>query len=78
MSRYKISRYENVGSAFSDAPDDGQIDRPLAKEFAKEIPCLILLKQQGKEEQRWRGAEFWWPVIITPEKMRTVVFSSDV
>jgi hypothetical protein len=48
----------------------------VAREVAKDIPALILLQQNGKEENGWRGCPFWWPILVTPENTPTVVFSS--
>jgi len=72
-SRTKESR----GGAYYDAPDDGKVDRPLAMKVAKEIPCLMLLKQNGLEEQGWRSTEFWWPVLVCPENTKTSVFAAE-
>lgn len=55
---------------------DGGPDRAEAKEVAKEIPCLMLLKQKGLKEDGWRSAEFWWPILITPKNTKTSVFAS--
>jgi len=72
-SRTKDSR----GGTYYDAPDDGKTDRPLAMEVAKQIPCLLLLKQKGLKEQGWRDAEFWWPVFVCPENTKTSVFAAE-
>ena len=71
-----ISRLKNNNTAFTDAPDDGKTDIPIARSVAIETPCLILLKQNGLPTNGWRGAEFWWPVLFTPEITRTAVFAS--
>jgi hypothetical protein len=72
-SRTKDSR----GGTYYDAPDDGKTDRPLAMQVAKQIPCLMLLKQKGLEEQGWRNTEFWWPVLVCPESTKTSVFAAE-
>ena len=69
------SRKKNNGSAFTDAPDDGKTDIPIARSVANETPCLILLKENGLNSNGWRDAEFWWPVLFTPANTRTAVFS---
>lgn len=71
-----ISRYKNNNTAFTDAPDDGRTDIPMARSVANETPCLILLKQNGTISSGWRDAEFWWPVLFTPLNTRTAVFAS--
>lgn len=72
-----ISRKKNNGLAFSDAPDDGNTDRQIARSVANETACLILLKQNGSEENGWRNTEFWWPILITPLNSRPAVFASE-
>lgn len=72
-----LSRKKNNGTTFSDAPDDGNTDRKIAKTVAKETACLILLKQNGHKEHGWRDAEFWWPVLMTPSNSRPAVFASE-
>ncbi|MFO9414347.1 Z1 domain-containing protein [Legionella pneumophila serogroup 1] len=62
---------------FNDAPDDGQIDRPLAKATATTLPILQLFRQTGKESNGWRGVEFWWPVLVCPENTKTSVFAAE-
>ncbi len=62
---------------FNDAPDDGQIDRPLAKATAKTLPILQLFRQTGKESNGWREVEFWWPVLVCPENTKTSVFAAE-
>ena len=72
-----VSRYKGA-KTFTDAPDDGRTDRPLAKECAIVIPCLQLFKQQGLEDNGWRGVPFFWPVLVCPQKTQTAVFASEV
>ncbi len=73
----KVSRLKNNNTAFTDAPDDGQVDMPIAKRVAIEMPCLMLLKQEGLLEKGWRDCEFWWPVLLTPSNARTAIFASE-
>lgn len=73
----KISRLKNNNTAFTDAPDDGRTDIPIARNVANETPCLILLKQNGLSSNGWKDAEFWWPVLFTPANTRTAVFASE-
>lgn len=72
-----ISRFKNNGASFSDSPDDNRTDYTEAKKLAGEIPCLILLKQNGLEEQDWRGTEFWWPVLVAPGNARSAIFATE-
>lgn len=69
-----VARYREEGR-FSNAPDTKQ-QKDLARERADDIPVLMMLRQNGKEEQGWRGLPFWWPVIVTPRTALTAVFAS--
>jgi len=72
-----LNRKKNNGLTFSDAPDDGNTDRRIARSVANETACLILLKQNGLKENGWRDTEFWWPVLMTPLNSRPAVFASE-
>ncbi|UNL86542.1 Z1 domain-containing protein [Priestia koreensis] len=66
---------------FEDAPDttaNGNSELTVAKKLAQRIPVLILLRQNGREENGWRGCPFWWPILVTPKNTKTVVFSRDL
>lgn len=72
-----ISRMKSNGATFSDAPDDGNTDRVIARRVATETACLILLRQNGRKSVGWRDAEFWWPVLMTPSNARPAIFASE-
>jgi hypothetical protein len=72
----KILRYREEGR-FSNAPDTKQ-QSDLADSKAVDIPVLMMLRQEGREEQGWRGLPFWWPVIMTPKNAVTSIFTADV
>ncbi|MGR5988701.1 hypothetical protein ACT7CT_24875 [Bacillus sanguinis] len=64
---------------FEDAPDTptgAKSELRIAKQVATDIPALILLRQEGKEENGWRGCQFWWPVLVTPENTKTAIYTS--
>ena len=63
-------RYNNV-------PFSGG-DGHLATEVSKDIPCLMLLRQDGDVSEGWRDAPFWWPILQAPSNIRPVVFSGAV
>lgn len=62
---------------FENSPDSYQ-EKGEARNLATDIPALILLRQNGKEENGWKGHAFWWPILIIPSETKTVVFSSDL
>ena len=72
-----LSRMINSGGreAFSDAPDTTQREGVIARTYAKDMPMLMLFRQNGAEERGWRGTPFYWPVIWVQENARTAVYS---
>ena len=63
---------------FEDSPDTpkgikGELK--IAREFAMDIPSLILLRQNGLAENGWRGTPFWWPVLVAPKETIPTVFA---
>jgi hypothetical protein len=62
---------------YQSAPDTKQ-QRDIASKLARDVPILILLRQEGAEERGWRGLPFWWPVIMTPFSAVTSVFADEV
>jgi hypothetical protein len=74
-----VSRMVKTGHAeFSDAPDTTRDEGKAARDVGKDLPVLILLRQNGAEEQGWRGAPFYWPVLVTPQNTKTAIFASHV
>ena len=71
------SRYRPQARRFVDNPDT-ETDLTTAKRIAEDIPTLMLLRQNGLDEQGWRGAPFWWPVLVIPLNIRTVIFASKL
>ena len=43
--------------------------------MAVEYPVLMLLRQNGKEEDGWRGTPFYWPVLVVPQKIDKVLYA---
>lgn len=63
---------------FEDSPDTPKGTKGelrVARQYATDIPALILLRQNGLEENGWRGTPFWWPVVVAPEETKTTVFA---
>jgi hypothetical protein len=59
------------------APDTSHVEGVIAKNNAIDVPMLMLFRQNGRQEQLWRDAEFWWPVIVAPKNTKTTIFASD-
>jgi hypothetical protein len=62
---------------FSDAPDTTRTEGVIARAVSTTLPVLMLIRQNGAEEQKWRGCPFWWPVLLTPANTRTTLFAHD-
>ncbi|MPM02564.1 hypothetical protein SDC9_48813 [bioreactor metagenome] len=74
----KISRLRKTSRYYSDMPYNRDNDLRQAKEMATIEPTLMLMKQNGDEDKGWRGAEFYWPVLVTPENVDTAVYTSEL
>jgi hypothetical protein len=72
-----ISRKKQDGT-FSSTPDNPETDQIKAKECAKDIPILMLFKQNGSDDRGWMGCPFWWPVLMAPKSTQTVIFASNL
>lgn len=72
-----ISRLRTTSRYYSDMPYNRDRDLIAAKEMAVSEPTLMLMKQNGLVENGWRGAEFYWPVIVAPENIDTAVYSAS-
>lgn len=73
-----ISRLRKTSRYYSDMPYNRDRDLKQAKEMATDNPTLMLMKQNGKEELGWKGTEFYWPVLVTQEKVDTAVYTSEI
>ncbi|MFA5932248.1 MAG: Z1 domain-containing protein [Candidatus Paceibacterota bacterium] len=73
-----LSRCKSDGRFTDDAGSGtGEVALTIAKRIADDIPVLMLIRVNGKEEQGWMGSPFWWPVILTPKNMHTAIFASE-
>ena len=73
---------ENGG--YIDAPDDGRTDLKPARDKAVDAPLIMFIQQNGDvckdengENVGWNGAPFYWPVLVTQEKITPVMFALD-
>lgn len=74
-----LKRFLSEGNpvTYSDAPDTSQREGKIAREVAIDRPMLILIRQNGTEEQGWRGTPFYWPVIMAQQNVRTAIFAHE-
>ena len=71
-----MSRVRKNGN-FVDAPEDGNTDTPIARQYtqgANAHPFLMLLRENGRQAQGWRDAEFYWPCLRLPQNIEPCVF----
>ncbi|WP_261303992.1 Z1 domain-containing protein [Paenibacillus andongensis] len=65
------NKYENS----PDTPKGERGELTVARRLSTDIPALIMLCQNGLVENGWRGAKFWWPVLIVPKNITTTIYS---
>lgn len=69
--RKQDGSYENS----PDTPGRGRGELAEARRLAREFPALIMLRQEGKKEQGWRGSPFWWPVLVAPAEAAPTIYA---
>lgn len=69
-----MPKYTSDGSRYIDSPDNGRDERKLAREVAIDVPCLVLLHQNGDGEG-WKGREFWWPILTVPQNAPKTIYA---
>ena len=77
VKRNRNSSRLKANNTYNDAPDDGKVDRPLAKDTAIDLPLLQLFHQNGRMDNGWRDVSLWWPVLVCPKLTKTSVFAAD-
>ena len=74
----QISRFKQDGK-FENSPDTpgkGTGELTVARKVAQQYPALIMLRQEGKKEHGWRGAPFWWPVLVAQAETAPTVYAN--
>ncbi|MBI2458938.1 MAG: hypothetical protein HYV53_00090 [Parcubacteria group bacterium] len=71
-----LSRFKDDGT-FSDAPDGSKTDDAIAKKVSIDTPSLMLFRQNGRKDNGWKDAEFWWPVLMTPQNTEVTIFAEE-
>ena len=69
-----MSRIRESGK-YIDAPDDGNSDTSPSRAAAVDYPVLMLLRQNGKKEDGWRDAPFYWPILVVPKNIKKVMYA---
>ena len=70
-----INRFQQNGDPM-DAPYTSTTDLNYSKSIIEKSnkPVLILLRQNGDERQNWKGAPFYWPILVNPVFERPLLF----
>ena len=81
LMTYSNRRIRRLAATTSHAeyiePDSTRTEGKVRKNFAIDNPILILIRQNGEEEQGWRGEAFWWPVISAQQNTPTAIFAHE-
>ena len=74
-----INRLAAAGShsTYAETPDSPRTEGALTREHAINTPILFLLRQNGHQEQNWRGAPFYWPVIQAQANTPTSIYTAE-
>jgi hypothetical protein len=74
-----LSRTVAMGShaVYSDAPDTTRTEGAVARRVAIDNPMFMLIRQNGREDLGWRGAPFYWPVIMAQQNLRISIFAHE-
>lgn len=73
-----MSRLRKTSRYYSDMPYNRDKDLKTAKEMAKEIPTIVLMKQNGKKEKGWKDGDFYWPILVVQNNINTAVYTSEL
>lgn len=70
-----INRFQQNGDPM-DAPYTSTTDLNYSKSLIDQSnkPVLILLRQNGNVTQNWKGAPFYWPILVNPVFNRPLLF----
>ena len=77
MTGRTLGRMRANGLRYSNAPHTYQ-DRALVRSVDGDLPVMLLFRQEGREEDGWRGTPFWWPVLFSPANAKPSVFASTI
>ena len=73
----RVMSRKRANNGFIDAPDDGRTDTAPSRNKAVDRPVMMFIKQKGDKNNGWHDAPFYWPVLMTPQKLTAAVYSKD-
>ena len=62
---------------YTNAPDTSTTEGKTARETAKDSPMLMLFRQNGEEQNGWKGAPFYWPLVWTPANTPVAIYANQ-
>lgn len=62
---------------YIETPDSQKTEGEIARTYGIEHPILFLLRQNGDEDQGWRGTPFYWPVIRAQARTPTTIYTAE-
>ncbi|MGY4156332.1 hypothetical protein ACVINW_002174 [Bradyrhizobium sp. USDA 4461] len=68
---------ESSHATYIETPDSERTEGQLAKTYAVSQPILFLLRQNGTEEQGWRGTPFYWPVVRAQSQTPVAIYTAE-
>jgi hypothetical protein len=77
-----VSNYAGIDREHRCSMAGNKCDRRMrktlaARQVAVDSPMLMLIRQNGAEEQGWRGTPFYWPVIVAQKNTKTAIFANE-
>lgn len=86
----KLNRQSPIDGTFLDNPDTGSTDTEPSRKISRDVPVLMLFRQEGKENKvkaswknggevniGWRDAPFYWPLLLTQENLESALYVLD-
>ena len=86
----EANRLSRIDGGITDSPDSGEGDAKPAKKAAIDVPVLMLFREKGDINKvkanwaggrevniGWRGAPFYWPVLLTQKNLESALFVLD-
>jgi hypothetical protein len=68
---------ESSHATYIETPDSQKTEGQMAKRYAIDRPILFLLRQNGDEDEGWRGTPFYWPVIRAQANTPTAIYTAQ-
>lgn len=73
----KNNKKHRDSGRIEDAPETGEMELNEAKKKAIDKPAVILLQEEGNDEE-WGFRPFWWPILIAPKNVPKTIFASKI